>query len=166
MNRLIIGVGAAILVIIGFVFIARPNNTQSNNEASTATALTGVLEAAENSFDFGSVSMAKGDVSHSFTIKNTGENPVIIGRMYTSCMCTTALLKLNGSSFGPFGMQGHGFIPKINKSLEPGEEATVEAVFDPAAHGPAGIGPIQRVIYIENNAGVPLQLNFSANVTP
>ena len=39
-------------------------------------------------------------------------------------------------------------------------------VLAPAAHGPAGIGPIDRVVTIENSAGQPLELAFSANVTP
>ena len=67
---------------------------------------------------------------------------------------------------GPYGMPGHGFIPKINETLNSGEEALVEVVFEPAAHGPAGVGPIQRAIAIENNAGEPVELLFAAIVTP
>jgi len=63
-------------------------------------------------------------------------------------------------------MPGHIAVPRINKSLNPGEEAIVEVVFDPTAHGPAGVGTIQRVVTIENNAGEPLELQFSAVVTP
>ena len=82
-------------------------------------------------------------------------------------MCTTASLKMNGRTFGPYGMPGHGFIPKINEKLGPGEETIAEVIFDPTAHGPAGVGQIQRTITIENNAGAPLQvLSFTANVTP
>ena len=81
-------------------------------------------------------------------------------------MCTTATLKIGGRQKGPYGMLGHGFIPKINETLNSGEEALVEVVFDPAAHGPAGVGPIQRAIAIENNAGEPVELLFAAIVTP
>lgn len=81
-------------------------------------------------------------------------------------MCTTATLMMGGKQFGPYGMPGHGFIPKINETMDAGEEATVEVVFDPAAHGPAGVGRIERGITIENNAGRPLELGFTALVTP
>jgi len=81
-------------------------------------------------------------------------------------MCTTASLIKNNKAFGPYGMQGHGFIPKINEVMNPGEEATVDVVFDPAAHGPAGVGRIERIATIENNAGKPLELGFTATVTP
>jgi hypothetical protein len=63
-------------------------------------------------------------------------------------------------------MPGHTPIPALNESMQPNEEAMVEVVFDPAAHGPAGIGPIDRVVTIENSDGQPLELAFAANVTP
>jgi len=81
-------------------------------------------------------------------------------------MCTTASLIKGGEKFGPYGMPGHGFFPSLNQRIEPGEEASLEVVFDPAAHGPAGVGRIDRIVNLENNAGKPLELVFSATVTP
>ena len=81
-------------------------------------------------------------------------------------MCTTATLMIGGGKFGPYGMPGHGFIPKINGIIGPNEEATVEAVFDPSAHGPAGVGRVQRTVTIENSAGQPVELLLAAMVTP
>jgi hypothetical protein len=81
-------------------------------------------------------------------------------------MCTTALLVKGVKQFGPFGMPGHAPIPAIDQTLAPGERAYVEVVFDPAAHGPAGVGLIERVVTIENSAQQPVQLAFSARVTP
>lgn len=81
-------------------------------------------------------------------------------------MCTVATLGIRGERFGPYGMPGHGFIPKIGQTINPNEEAIVEVVFDPAAHGPAGVGRIQRIITIENDSGQPLELQFTALVTP
>lgn len=81
-------------------------------------------------------------------------------------MCTTALLAIGEKQFGPFGMPGHMAIPRIDQNIEPNKEATVEVVFDPAAHGPAGVGLIQRLVTLENNAGESVELQFSAVVTP
>lgn len=160
----IIGIVIAIVVLGGIVWIARPGS-QTSNTASLSSSSNGTLEAEETSFDFGTISMAAGKVKHSFKIKNASNDSVVIGKMYTSCMCTTAVLTMNGKRFGPYGMPGHGFIPKINETMDT-EEATVEIVFDPAAHGPAGVGRIQRTITIENNTGQPLELGFTALVTP
>ena len=63
-------------------------------------------------------------------------------------------------------MPGHGPAARLEERLAPGESAQVEVVFDPAAHGPAGIGQTDRVVTIENGAGAVLELRFSALVTP
>lgn len=161
----VIGIAIAIVVLGGIVWIARPNS-QTNSTASLSSNTNGMLAAEEMSFDFGTISMAAGKVKHAFKIKNADNEPVVIGKMYTSCMCTTAVLLIDGKRFGPYGMPGHGFLPKINEAIDAGKEATVEVVFDPAAHGPAGVGRIQRTITIENNAGQPLEFGFTALVTP
>lgn len=164
MNKTIIGIVLGILVLGGLVWVARP--TTPENSAPSVKS-NGVLVAMEaGNYDFGSISMAAGNVKHTFKIKNTGNEEVAIDKMYTSCMCTTAVLQISGRQFGPYGMPGHGAIPKIDQTITPGEEAGVEVIFDPAAHGPAGIGQIQRTVTIENNVGQPVLLQFSANVTP
>lgn len=160
----VIGIVIAVAILGGIVWMARPDS--GNNTASLPLSSAGTLKAEETNFDFGQISMAAGKVKHMFKIKNTGSGPVAIGKMYTSCMCTTAKLMMDNKQFGPYGMPGHGFAPKINETMGPEEEATVEVIFDPAAHGPAGVGFIQRVVYLENDAGGPLELRFSATVTP
>lgn len=165
MKKTIIGMVVAIAALGGIVWLAQPDS-QTNNVATALQNGGGTLSAEETSFDFGTVSMAAGTVKNEFRIKNTGSGAVTINKMYTSCMCTTATLKVGGEKFGPYGMPGHGFIPKIGQVINPNEEATVEVVFDPAAHGPAGVGRIQRVVTIENDGGQPLELQFAALVTP
>ena len=46
-------------------------------------------------------------------------------------MCTEATLVQGGERFGPYGMSGHGYIPRIDRIVKPGEEVVVEAIFDP-----------------------------------
>lgn len=134
--------------------------------AQAVSAVGGGLVAEEGSYDFGTISMAKGKVSHVFKMKNTGSAPVIIKKIFTSCMCTTATLKTATENEGPFGMRGHADIPEIDVALSLNEEAEVEVVFDPAAHGPAGTGEIRRIVYIEvEGVKKPLELSFDAVVT-
>ncbi len=125
----------------------------------------GALVALASSYDFGRISMGRGNVSYTFAVKNTGTEAVRLTKLYTSCMCTTASLILDGKT-GPFGMPGHGFVPSFDKTLAPGATANVEVVFDPAAHGPAGVGGIRRTVFLEHSAGGPVELNFEAFVTP
>lgn len=162
---LAIGIGAILLALFllgrpSSGFIATPSDTGG------MSAGTGALAAVERSFDFGSISMAKGKVQHKFVVQNLGSEPVVVSRMYTSCMCTVASIAKGGERLGPFGMQGHGFIPRMNMEIAPGETAEVIVTFDPAAHGPAGVGTIARTVYLEQDGADPLELNISATVTP
>ncbi len=165
MNKTFSSIILGVLVLGGLIWVARPNSEKKIPPplASVNKTLM-VLEA--NNYDFGTISMAAGKVKHEFKIKNTGTSPVNIEKIYTSCMCTTATLAFGAQSFGPYGMPGHGMIPRIDQTLDSLAEATIEVVFDPAAHGPAGIGRIKRVVTVENGAGQPLELEFAATVTP
>jgi len=165
---IIIGISISIAILGGLIWLARPQAPAVSNFAALAPEnLSAVgLEAEYNSYDFGAISMAAGNVNHGFKIKNADVKPNQITKIYTSCMCTTAYLLIKDKRFGPFGMPGHGFVPPVNKIIDAGEEATIEVIFDPAAHGPAGIGPIQRTVYVEQENQNVLQLEIAANVKP
>lgn len=164
MNKTSISILVTILVLGGLVWIARPD---AQGTSSTQTKSSGVLVVEEaNNYDFGTISMAAGKVKHTFKVKNTSNESVVVSKVYTSCMCTSATLVIGDKQFGPFGMPGHVVIPRIDQTVNPNEEVTVEVIFDPAAHGPAGVGRIQRTVTLENNAGQPVELLFAAVVTP
>lgn len=168
--------GLAILLAVAVaIMAARPGARPASKQvgAGTAAAAPSVaaygpiaLRAKETFFDFGSISMAAGKVSHRYWLRNEGATPVFIRRIYTSCMCTTATFVKGARVVNQYGMPGHGPVPSVNETLVPGEAAYIDAVFDPAAHGPAGLGPTDRVVTIESDAGSPLELRFSANVRP
>lgn len=127
----------------------------------------GNLKVENNSFDFGNVPMYGGKVKHSFTLKNDGQGPVKISKIYTSCMCTEATLITNNDKIGPFGMPGHGgLITFANKKIGAGEVATIEVFVDPAAHGPQGTGPAKKIVYIETDDFQKIQMMLDINVTP
>lgn len=163
-KNIFISIFSVIIIIGGAIWLARPdkNQNQENNSALEASALT----AIESNFDFGEISMAKGKISHIFKIKNNTSESIVASKLYTSCMCTEASLIKADKKVGPFGMPGHGFVPKINETIAAGEEAEIEVVFDPSAHGPSGVGPIERVVYLEQEGKNPLEITIKASVTP
>lgn len=173
---LIAGISLIILAIVIAVIAAMPasKSTAPASAAPTVAATpapsvarqTGALRAKESNFEFGSISMAAGKVSHRFWFRNESTTPVLMQRVYTSCMCTTATLVKGMRVIGSYGMPGHGPLPDVNESLAPNEAAYLDVVFDPAAHGPAGLGRTERVVTIEPARGEPLQFAFVANVTP
>ena len=166
MNKnIFISIGVAIFIIGGIILLSN-FSSQSDDIANKTASSRGILTPNETTFDFGTISMAAGKVTHTYKIKNSSSEAVAINKIYTSCMCTSASIMNGSEKKGPFGMPGHTFIPSIDEEVKPSEEVTIEAVFDPAAHGPAGVGRVERVITLENNAGKPIELGFTANVRP
>ena len=159
---IITGAVATLALLFGGLFFL----SRSQPQVSVNPLATGQLTAGESFYDFGSVSMAKGLVSHKFTLTNSGTVSATVTKMFTSCMCTKAKLTFAGQSWGPVGMPGQTAIPNLAVQVDPGQEAVVEVIFDPNAHGPAGVGIIERQVTIEQNGQSPLQLSFKASVTP
>lgn len=151
-----------VIASVGLILITKPAPTGTNFQAS----LDSVLVSNDSSFDFGVISMARGKVSREFSFVNSGEESLAINQIYTSCMCTTAVLDLAGRKFGPFGMPGHGFSAPIKAEVGPNEAGKLNVVFDPAAHGPTGVGPVERIVYVKTEDGATLQFRITALVTP
>ncbi|MEK7193406.1 MAG: DUF1573 domain-containing protein [Patescibacteria group bacterium] len=163
-THIIVWAGIIIVVIAGLSFASK--RSEPANISDSFGSVSSSLSAPETVFDFGTISMARGVVSHAYSIKNNGTELVALSKLYTSCMCTKASLSFGGKKIGPFGMPGHGFVPGFSEVLNPGEEAVIDVAFDPAAHGPAGIGKIERSVILENNGATPLEVKFTATVTP
>lgn len=144
-----------------------PRSREWDEAISHSGATRGTLGAPVPAFDFGSISMAKGKVSHDFELVNETGAEIALSRAMTSCMCTEAFLRTgSGKEFGPFGMPGHGFNPTFDMRVNPGETLTVRVVFDPAAHGPAGVGKVERIVEISNDKGRVAEMRIAATVTP
>ena len=162
-NLIILYIAGAILLGGLFAFFSGGGK----NGIKPSEYSQGALVAAETEFDFGTIPMEGGDVSHRFQLKNEGEEPVLIEKVYTSCMCTIAeVFDKDGKNRGEFGMPGHG-PQRTDISVGSKEPVFIDAVFDPAAHGPSGVGLAERVIYIETNSqkSPKVELSFTATVT-
>jgi len=150
------------LALIGWVATA----VDSDKTPAAASSL-GSLVVAENDYDFGTISMKDGEVEHEFKLTNNGGEPVTIKEVYTSCMCTTAeITDADGKTYGLFGMPGHGLSKKTKVTIAPDQSVVVSAIYDPAAHGPSGVGLADRTIYVETNSTETptIELEFTAMV--
>lgn len=164
MNKTIVIVTAlAILILGGLFWIGRPR-PQSDSGAPSASAT--MLLAEEKLFDFGTISMADGNVDHIFRIANPTDKDINLKSVSTSCMCTSAFIESPSGEKGPFGMQGMGYLPPANEIIKAGEFRNIKVVYDPNAHGPAGVGPVDRLIYLSDESGGTLKLEVRARVMP
>ncbi len=115
--------------------------------------------------DFGDIAIDGGDVETVFRVSNTAHDEVELVAVYTSCGCTSAVLEFDdGSTAGPFGMPGHGDLPEIERLVVPGESFDVRVSFDPAAHGPQGLGNIMRAVKLHARDGGTTELTITAHV--
>lgn len=161
--------------IVLFIFVGlfiwgyagKGGTTGSVQGAKGTTGAASVLTASEIFYDFGTISMKDGNVTKEFVVINPTDADVSVSTLVTSCMCTSAFIVLpNGSIKGPFGMPGMGYVPPANEVIKSGESRTIRVVYDPNAHGPAGVGEIDRFIILTDASGGTLQLEIKALVTP
>ena len=154
---------AIVIVIVGLMFWGRNNQSSSPTQNTNAAS---ALLASEKLYDFGSISMKDGLVNHIFKITNSSDKDVLVKKIVTSCMCTEAYIESDGKEKGPFSMEGMGYIPSVNETIKAGESRNVKVVYDPNAHGPAGVGSINRYIMLTDSDGSALQIEIKALVTP
>lgn len=143
--------------------VQKPIVSANVSGATAPSALT----VSEKVYDFGTISMKDGLVTKDFTVKNPTANDIFIPTLVTSCMCTKAfIVESNGTTKGPFGMPSMGFVPPANETIKAGDSRIIRVVYDPNAHGPAGVGTIDRFIVLTDSSGNSLQLEIKTVVTP
>ncbi len=149
----------------------------TTQKGGTAASIQGALEsgetqqgslvASETLYDFGTISMANGMTNKIFKVTNSSDKDVKLVNIETSCMCTTAYIVNAGREKGPYGMPGHGgAITKTNEVIKAGESRDIKVVYDPNAHGPSGVGAVDRYVFLTDEAGGRIQLEIKAVVTP
>lgn len=123
------------------------------------------IEIIPFEFDAGDISMSAGLYTKDFKIKNTGVGDLKIDSVWTSCHCTTAVLKIGNKTSPMFGMSNNASF--WSQKISPGEIAILSVIFDPAFHGPQGTGEVIRVVYLSTNdpQNKKVEIKLLANVT-
>ena len=152
------------LILIGLIFVGTgyglANGFPQNNQG------TPKIEIVPLEYNAGVASMADGLVETTFEIKNTGDSDLKITEIKTSCMCTTAVFKLDGKSSPEFGMHSDKLF--WSQKIAPGQTGYLDVAFDPAYHGPNGTGNVTRVVYISSNdpQNRKIEAKLMVNVIP
>lgn len=154
-KKLIILIAAVTLIILsGGVYVL----SQTSISSQFQTSSNAKLEVNEKSFDWGQISYSGGNVSKTFTIKNSGTGILKIKDIKTSCTCTKAQVTIDGQSSPYFSM--HSTSAWMGE-IKPNQEAKLTVIFDPAFHGPSGVGPITRLVLMDTNDQTSPKLEFS-----
>lgn len=155
-KKIIIGVVfVTILILVGGVFLLSGGSSTST---TIAVSQNTKAEIDSKTFDWGNIPLKGGNVSKTFTIRNTGTDILKLTNIKTSCHCTKAQVKIDDTTSPSFGMNS---VSSWIGEVPPGQEAQLEVVFDPAYHGPQGAGPINRLVSVETNDPSNSRIEFS-----
>ena len=110
---------------------------------------SGEIVLRPSEYDLENVPYEGGIVEREFTLENRGQNVLKINSIKTSCGCTEAQLVYKSDKSKKFGMHPNNII--WSQTIEPGDEAILRIFFDPTAHGPEGVGPFRRAVWLESS---------------
>ena len=157
-------VGAFIFTLLLIVGLSFMISSKEKKVSTLPTTIVQGVEAAPADYSLGEVPINGGIVTKEYEVKNTTGSDIELLKVATSCMCTTANIKVGESVTRAFGMEMAGDKnPFVNLKLKDGETATVTVDFDPAAHGPEGVGPFDRIVWLYFDGGIK-ELTFSGTV--
>ena len=162
-SKILIGIALVTILLVGGGAVLLGGKSEGSTQV--ASEVLGI-ETNPNYYDLGEVPINGGIVTKEYSFKNITGNSLKLKKVATSCMCTTASVQIGGEITKFFGMEGHGDAnPPVNIEIGGGEEGKVVVNFDPAAHGPQGTGPFNRVVYLtfSDPAGVK-ELTFNGTV--
>lgn len=162
--KIFIGIiGFTVLLIVG---LASWQGGKDTNEQTQPLAQVAGIQISPESYELGKVDLNGGLVTKEYEVKNDTDQTMKLQKIVTSCMCTQAKVSVGDKESRYFGMEHPGDRnPPINYEIQPGENAKVTVNFDPAAHGPQGVGPFDRVVTLtfSEPTGVR-QLTFNGTV--
>ncbi|PIR88808.1 MAG: hypothetical protein COU09_00310 [Candidatus Harrisonbacteria bacterium CG10_big_fil_rev_8_21_14_0_10_44_23] len=130
------------VVLIGGAYFLVNGSSSTGDVAKSASAISLDREI----HDFGEIDIYGGLVTTDFTLTNEGSEDVVITAATTSCACTSG--EIDGALFGMHDqISGDIVVPA-------GESKTLKAIYDPLAHGPSGVGLVNRILYLQTNSEV------------
>lgn len=155
-KKIIIGfVVLTLLILGGGVYILSVTTT---NPATISSSQNAKASVDQKTHDWGTIPYSGGNISKTFTIKNTGTDILQLTNIKTSCACTFAQLIIDGKTSPKFGMHTTS---SWAGEVAAGKEASLTVVFDPAFHGPTGVGPMERLISMQTSDINNPNLEFS-----
>lgn len=128
--------GIGILALAGVIFAASSDQTVESQVVSGTPS----FQVDTEEIELGEIAV-QGDYPADFTVTNTGDAPLEISNVQTSCMCTFAEIMIGNEKSPDFNMDM--YMPSIHTreeymnakkwkgTIQPGESATVRVIYKP-----------------------------------
>lgn len=148
-----------------FVALFLTGACESEREVPRSLPATPAFKPDRLEHDFGRVPIDGGTVETLFRLVNESSDDVQLASVATSCGCTSATAQFaDGSTVGSFDPPADGDWGSAGRSVMAGESFQVRVVFDPAAHGPDGVGELMREVILATPDGSSTRLVIMVNV--
>ena len=128
---LLIIIGAILISVLSFGLYGYSNLSKGSPK----------IEITPASYDFGNIPYEK--VEYAFTVKNTGNAPLKIRGVSTSCGCTKAAIE--------------------SELVQPGKTTNLQVSYDPNSMGGDANGNVLRMVYVKSND--PKQPEIEVKIT-
>lgn len=115
--------GIALVIVAALVYISGGKQTAAG---------TPTFQVDAEQVELGEIAV-QGDYPADFTVTNTGDGPLEISRVQTSCMCTFAEVMIGDEQSPAFNMDMHNSLAAKSWKgvVEPGQSATVRVIYKP-----------------------------------
>ena len=138
--------GISALVIIGVLLVAfytTPQNDMTTYE-STQTEIP-QIKIEKTNINLGNIKVSD-IITEEISLENVGDKPLQISNVYTSCGCTSAQIIISNEESPMFSMHNN---PAWMGEIEPGEKATLKAIYEPSKMPVQG--EVERTIFFRTN---------------
>jgi len=158
-TKIVIGfITVTIALVIGGVALLSKSGPQQLAVSTEVHA-----KVPQSSHEWGEIPINGGNVTKTFEVKNDGPGTLELANVSTSCMCTNAQIVIDDQKSPFFGMHAQS---SWKGEIPAGKSAMVSVEFDPAFHGPNGVGQITRQVSLETNDpdNPKITFNLTGNV--
>ena len=152
--------GLTVFVIILIVIFSVNEQKQINGGANIASYSKSDSERpkvrTDSVFsDLGKMSV-KDEKTAEFTVENTGNKPLTLYKISSSCDCTFGQVNIEGDKSPEFSMHASG---SWTGNIEPGKKAKLSVIYRPSIMPVSGI--VTRDVYINSNDPENPKLTFT-----
>ena len=146
-KTIIVGFLVLIVIVIGLSFLITGNQPIQPATASYTSQSQNRprVEIGEKFVDVGEIKVSD-VITRDFSLKNTGNKPVQLLNINSSCGCTSGKIIYKDFTSKEFGMHAQsGFVTEI----APGDTATMRLTYRPATM--PVYGAVEREVYLSTN---------------
>ncbi|MBI2617773.1 DUF1573 domain-containing protein [Candidatus Gottesmanbacteria bacterium] len=153
-------IGGVTLLALVVIFIFSVNESkQGKPEVSASYKVNDEnrprVKVSSSSSDLGTMKV-QDEKQAEFLLENTGNKPLDLFKISSSCDCTFGQITVNGTKSPEFGMHSKS---TWSTSLEPGEKATLTVTYRPSIMPVKG--PVTRDVYVQTNDPENPKLTFT-----